>query len=70
MTTYFPEIIKGKERKSSFWEVRDRYNKFYTMADAPDVESGFLSPTYADLVIGMPDVTPSALAGTCRMHAN
>ena len=37
MMMYYPEPIKGKGRKSAFWEVKDKYNKYYLMLDSPAV---------------------------------
>lgn len=53
LVMYFPEIIKGKGRKTAFWEVKKAYNKFYTMLDAPaSYPAGYKSPTYIMAIKG------------------
>lgn len=49
---YYPEIIKGTARKSAFWEVKNIYNKYYTMAAHPPVDAGFESKTYTAYLQG------------------
>lgn len=40
----FPRIIKGKIRKSAFWDVPKRYHKYYLFLDTPPIiEKGFKS---------------------------
>ncbi len=50
---YFPELIKGKTRKSSFWEVKGAYNKYYLMLNTPrSYEKGYKSPEYKMIIKG------------------
>ena len=53
MVTYFPEVIAGRDRRSSFWEVKGAYNKYYLMLDHPPViRAGYRSPEYKALLKG------------------
>ncbi|MFA6102560.1 MAG: LamG-like jellyroll fold domain-containing protein [Victivallaceae bacterium] len=50
---FFPEVIKGKSRKTAFWEVKKAYNKFYVMSDTPAAyPAGYKSPAYALILKG------------------
>ena len=47
MLMYYPTPIKGKEKKSFFWEVPKLYNKYYLMLKTPSVyPAGYVSPIY------------------------
>ncbi len=53
LVMYFPEAIKGKERKAAFWEIKKAYNKFYLMLDTPATYSaGYKSPDYTLIIKG------------------
>jgi hypothetical protein len=53
LVMYFPEVIKGKGRKTAFWEVKKAYNKFYVMLDTPStIPAGYKSPVYALIIKG------------------
>lgn len=57
LAMYFPEVIKGKSRKTAFWEVKKAYNKFYVMLDTPAVFSaGYKSPDYVMIIKGYSSV--------------
>ena len=44
---YYPEVIKGKLHKSTFWEVPYAYMKYYMVTDVPGLlPAGWESPTY------------------------
>jgi hypothetical protein len=49
---YYPQIIKGANRKSAFWEVKNAYNKYYTMGAMPDQPAGYVSPLYTVIIRG------------------
>jgi Concanavalin A-like lectin/glucanases superfamily/Glycoside hydrolase 123, N-terminal domain len=54
MVTYFPKVIPGVGRRSSFWEVKGAYNKYYLMADVPSVaKKGYKSPEYRLILKGI-----------------
>lgn len=53
MLIFYPYSIKGKAFKSAFWQVRDRYNKYYLQADLPAVcQAGYISRIYTSIVKG------------------
>ena len=53
MMMYYPEPVKGKGRKSAFWEVKDKYNKYYLMLDSPSAfPKGYKSPIYRLKLVG------------------
>jgi hypothetical protein len=53
MMMYYPDPIKGKGRKSAFWEVKDRYNKYYLMLASPAAfPRGYKSPVYRLKLVG------------------
>ena len=44
---YYPQVIKGKLHKSTFWEVPYAYMKYYMVTDVPGVvPANWESPTY------------------------
>ena len=53
MLMYYPEPIIGQGRRSSFWEVKKAYNKYYLMLKTPKIYSdGYESPTYSLVLKG------------------
>lgn len=50
---YYPEIIPGKSRKSTFWEVPYAYMKYYMITDVPKlIPAAWESPNYTVVVCG------------------
>ncbi len=53
MLMYYPKPIIGQGRKSSFWEVKNAYNKYYLMLKTPKVfPAGYESPVYTLVLKG------------------
>jgi hypothetical protein len=41
---YFPKVIPGKGRKSTYWDVKNAYHKYYLMMNVPgQIKKGFAS---------------------------
>lgn len=53
MMMYYPRVIPGAIRKSTFWEVPRSYNKYYMMTAVPKIAvKGFQSPEYTVVLRG------------------
>ncbi len=53
MVMYYPQPIVGQGRKSSFWEVKKAYNKYYLMLKTPKLyPAGYESPVYTLILKG------------------
>lgn len=70
MMMYYPEVIKGKGRKSAFWEVKDAYNKYYLMMDSPNsFQAGYESPVYSMKLVGYSATKATLQAETEKLAA-
>jgi len=53
MLMYYPKPIAGQGRRSSFWEVKKAYNKYYLMLKTPKIyPAGYKSPVYTLILKG------------------
>jgi len=53
MLMYYPNPIVGQGRRSSFWEVKKAYNKYYLMLKTPKIyPAGYESPVYTLILKG------------------
>ena len=53
MLMYYPKPIIGQSRRSSFWEVKKAYNKYYLMLKTPKFfHAGYESPVYTMVLKG------------------
>lgn len=50
---FYPEVLKGKAHKTTFWDVPKAYHKFYLMLDVPPViKKGYTSSPMTVLIKG------------------